>query len=210
MTSQRTRTRLVDRLRDQGICDETVLDMIAAVPRHIFVDEALAHRAYEDTALPIGFNQTISQPYIVAKMTEALLSDGPLNNVLEVGTGSGYQTAVLAGLVGKVYSVERIEDLLVRARKRLRLLHIDNVYVKNADGALGWAEKSPFDGILLTASPRGVPEKLVEQLSVGGKLIAPVGQNDQQELVQMIRNEDGIETTVLEKVKFVPLLSGTL
>lgn len=210
MTSQRTRTRLVDRLREQGIKDERVLDAIASIPRHIFVDEALAHRAYEDTALPIGFNQTISQPYMVARMTEALIADGPLENVLEIGTGSGYQTAVLASLIERVYSVERIDGLLMKARKRFRLLKLDHVFAKNADGTNGWADKAPFDGIITTASPRGVPDNLLQQLSVGGKLIVPVGLSDEQELLQITRTSEGTETRVLEKVKFVPMLTGVL
>ncbi|MDH5737307.1 MAG: protein-L-isoaspartate(D-aspartate) O-methyltransferase [Gammaproteobacteria bacterium] len=208
MTSQRTRIRLVDRLREQGIQDERVLDVIASVPRHIFVDEALSHRAYEDTALPIGFNQTISQPYVVARMTEALLADGLPGRVLEVGTGSGYQAAVLANLVGEVYSLERIDGLLVKARKRLQLLKLNNVSVRNADGNAGWADKAPFDAIILTASPRGVPDALLEQLSIGGKLIAPVGHQSEQELTEITRTEDDYVSRNLGKVRFVPLLSG--
>lgn len=209
MTSQRTRIRLVDRLRAQGIRDERVLDVIASIPRHIFVDEALAHRAYEDTALPIGFNQTISQPFIVARMTEALIAEGPLESVLEVGTGSGYQAAVLSQLVTRVYSVERIDGLLSKARKRFNLLKMGNIAVRNTDGNAGWEDKAPFDGIILTAAPRGIPESLLEQLAVGGKLVAPVGHQSEQELTEVIRTADGFDTRTLGRVKFVPLLSGT-
>src|ERR1700754_2999767 len=164
MTSARTRDRLVQRLRDQGIANLAVLDRIRNLPRHLFVDEALGTRAYEDTALPIGFGQTISQPYIVARMTEALLEFGPLHNVLEVGTGCGYQTAVLAPLVGKLYSIERIEPLLVRAKDRLKEIGIRNVRFRHGDGTTGWKSHAPFDGILVAAAPLTVPETLLQQL----------------------------------------------
>lgn len=208
MTSQRTRSRLVDRLREQGIRSEQILDVISETPRHMFIDEAMAHRAYEDTALPIGFNQTISQPYVVAKMTEALLADGPLENVLEVGTGSGYQTAVLASLVDKVYTVERISGLLNRAKERLGAIGYRNIHFKHADGGLGWAERGPFDAIIVTASPRVIPDALVEQLADAGRMLVPVGESRRQDLIMVRRIGDEIEQVVLEPVKFVPLLSG--
>ena len=208
MTSQRTRSRLVERLRDQGIHNEHILDVISETPRHAFVDEALANRAYEDTALPIGFNQTISQPYIVAKMTEALLADGPVENVLEVGTGSGYQTAVLARLVPKVYTVERISGLLNRAKELLATIGYRNIQFKHADGGLGWSDRGPFDAIIVTASPRVIPEALIEQLSLTGRMLVPVGEARQQELVLVQRKGDQVERQVLEAVRFVPLLSG--
>ena len=208
MTSRRTRERLISRLREKGIVDMRVLDVILATPRHLFLDEALAHRAYEDTSLPIGFNQTISQPYTVARMTEALLAGGPLQSVLEVGTGSGYQTAVLAQLVEQLYSVERIRPLQEKARSRLQRLKLYNVMLRHSDGGMGWPEKGPFDGILVTAAPAEVPQELLEQLAPGGRLVIPVG-GDLQQLKLVIRNSDGSFTTeVLEGVKFVPLLSG--
>jgi protein-L-isoaspartate(D-aspartate) O-methyltransferase len=208
MTSARTRDRLVQRLRDQGIRSLEVLDRIRNVPRHIFVDEALASRAYEDVALPIGFGQTISQPYIVARMTEALLEGGPLNNVLEIGTGCGYQTAVLAGLVGRVSTVERIGPLLKRARERLKALGIKNVRFKHGDGTLGWATHAPYDGILAAAAPLRVPEALIEQLAVGGRLIVPVGPEGAQELVRFTKREQKLDRQSLGSVAFVPLLGG--
>ncbi len=208
MTSQRTRTRLVERLREQGIENEKILTVISETPRHAFIDEALSHRAYEDTALPIGFNQTISQPYVVARMTEALLAEGPLENVLEVGTGSGYQTAILAALVDKVYTVERIGGLAARARERLNTVGYRNIMFKHADGGMGWPERGPFDAILVTASPTSVPEALIEQLAVGGRMLVPVGESRRQDLVMVRKHEDGIEQMVLEPVKFVPLLGG--
>ncbi|MDF2181786.1 protein-L-isoaspartate(D-aspartate) O-methyltransferase [Neptuniibacter sp. CAU 1671] len=211
MTSQRTRDRLINRLREQGIADEAVLNVMREMPRHIFIDEALSHRAYEDTALPIGYNQTISQPYIVAKMTELLLAAGPLERVLEVGTGSGYQTAILAKLVGQLYSVERIRPLQEKARQRLQLLKIRNVQLKHSDGGMGWPEKAPFDGILAACAPEEVPEELKQQLKVGGRLIIPVGGSRGQQLKLVVReSEDSFTTEVLEAVKFVPLLSGVV
>lgn len=211
MTSQRTRDRLINRLREQGIADEAVLNVMREMPRHIFIDEALSHRAYEDTALPIGYNQTISQPYIVAKMTELLLAGGPLERVLEVGTGSGYQTAILARLVGQLYSVERIRPLQEKARQRLQLLKIRNVQLKHSDGGMGWPEKAPFDGILAACAPEEVPEELKQQLKVGGRLIIPVGGSRGQQLKLVLReSEDTFTTEVLEAVKFVPLLSGVV
>jgi protein-L-isoaspartate(D-aspartate) O-methyltransferase len=208
MTSARTRDRLVQRLRDQGIKSVDVLDRIRNLPRHIFVDEALSSRAYEDTALPIGFGQTISQPYIVARMTEALLEGGPLQNVLEIGTGCGYQTAVLAGLVGKISTIERIEPLLKRAKERLKDLGIKNVRFRHGDGTAGWATQGPFDGILVAAAPLRVPEALLEQLALGGRLIMPVGPEGQQELIRFTKREQKIDRVSLGPVSFVPLLGG--
>ncbi|PIE24966.1 MAG: protein-L-isoaspartate O-methyltransferase [Neptuniibacter caesariensis] len=211
MTSQRTRDRLINRLREQGIKDEKVLEVMRRTPRHIFIDEALAHRAYEDTALPIGYNQTISQPFIVARMTEVLLDGGPLDKVLEVGTGSGYQTSILAPLVGELYSVERIKPLQDRAKERLKILGLKNVQLKHTDGGMGWQAKAPYDAILAACAPEEVPEELKQQLVVGGRLIIPVGGSDKQELKLVVREtEDEFSTQVLEGVKFVPLLSGTV
>lgn len=208
MTSARTRDRLVQRLRDQGIKNLEVLDRVRNVPRHIFVDEAIASRAYEDTALPIGFGQTISQPYIVARMSEALLEGGPLHNVLEVGTGCGYQTAVLSGLVGRIFTIERIEPLLKRAKERLKELGVKNVRFRHGDGSMGWAANSPYDGILVAAAPLRVPEALIEQLAVGGRLIMPVGPEGQQELVRITKREQKLDRQALGPVAFVPLLGG--
>ncbi|AMO56171.1 protein-L-isoaspartate O-methyltransferase [Endozoicomonas montiporae] len=210
MTSRRTRDRLINRLAQQGIESADVLDVMRELPRHIFVDEALAQRAYEDTALPIGHNQTLSQPYIVARMTEALLADGPLNSVLEVGTGSGYQTAVLAQLVNKVYSVERIKPLQEKARVRLRRLAIRNAHLKLSDGTMGWPVMAPFDGIMATAAPGKVPVELLEQLSEdGGRLVIPVGDHH-QELLLVVRHGQAFSQEVLEPVRFVPMLSGVV
>jgi len=208
MTSRRTRMRLVQRLRDAGIQSEQVLGVIGQVPRHIFLDEALAHRAYEDTSLPIGHQQTLSQPYIVARMTELLLAHQP-EHVLELGTGSGYQTAVLSQLFARVYSVERIRPLQDRARDRLRQLQMRNVLLKHADGGMGWPERGPFDGIIVTAAPTDVPQELLDQLAEGGVLIAPVGE-EQQILVEVIRRGDRFERRELEPVRFVPLLAGVI
>jgi protein-L-isoaspartate(D-aspartate) O-methyltransferase len=209
MTSARTRDRLVQRLREQGIANLAVLDRIRNVPRHIFVDEALGSRAYEDTALPIGYGQTISQPYIVARMTEALLEAGAAENVLEVGTGCGYQTAVLAPLVARLYTIERIEPLLVRARERLKELAIRNVRFRHGDGTLGWKAHAPFDGILVAAAPLTVPEALLKQLRVGGRLLVPIGPEGEQELVRFTRREQGVQRESIGAVAFVPLLGGT-
>lgn len=208
MTSLRTRDRLVQRLRDQGISNLAVLDRIRNLPRHIFVDEALASRAYEDTALPIGFGQTISQPYIVARMTEALLDGPPLLKVLEVGTGCGYQTAVLAPLAERIYTIERIEGLQKRARTRLKELGIRNVRFKVGDGSQGWRSQAPFDGILVAAAPLVVPEELVEQLAVGGRLVVPAGPEGNQQLLRIVRREQGLERQALGAVSFVPLVGG--
>jgi len=214
MTSARTRERLIQRLRDQGIVDDRVLDRIRNVPRHLFMDEALASRAYEDTALPIGFGQTISQPYVVARMTEALLALGAVDKVLEIGTGCGYQSAVLAPLVKEIYSIERIASLLGKARRTLRELRLRNVHFRHDDGNVGWPARAPFDGILLTAAPHAVPPALFDQLAVGGRLIAPVGADGRQELLCFTKKVDSskaetrIDRRSLGAVSFVPLLSG--
>ena len=200
---------MVDGLRRRGINDEAILAAMNAVPRHIFVDEALGSRAYEDTALPIGFGQTISQPYIVARMTEAILEGGPLTNVLEVGTGCGYQTAVLAPLVDRIYTIERVEPLVARAKERIKELGIRNVRFRHGDGSLGWKAHAPFDGILVAAAPLVVPEELIKQLKVGGRLLVPVGGEGQQELIRFTRKEQRVERQSLGPVAFVPLLGGT-
>jgi protein-L-isoaspartate(D-aspartate) O-methyltransferase len=208
MTSARTRDRLVLRLQEQGVRNVQVLERIRNVPRHIFMDEALASRAYEDTALPIGFGQTISQPYIVARMTEALLESGPLATVLEIGTGCGYQTSVLAPLVGKLYSIERIEPLLGRARERVKELGLRNVRFRHGDGNLGWKAHAPYDGILVAAAPLSVPQALLDQLQPGGRLIVPIGPEGRQELIRFTRREQKIERQSLGPVAFVPLVAG--
>lgn len=211
MTSKRTRDRLVKRLQEQGIKDKRVLDAIGQTPRHWFLDEALAHRAYEDSALPIGYGQTLSQPYIVARMTELILAAKiPLVRVLEIGTGSGYQTAILAQLVDEVWSVERIKPLQVKARARLQELRCRNVYYKHGDGGQGWPVHAPFDAILAAAAPTAVPQQLLQQLAPGGVLVIPVGE-EQQHLVQVTRQGDGdqYDQRQIEPVKFVPLLPGT-
>jgi protein-L-isoaspartate(D-aspartate) O-methyltransferase len=210
MTSARTRERLVQRLIEHGIKNADVLDRIRNVPRHMFVDEALASRAYEDTALPIGFGQTISQPYVVARMTEALLAAGPLENVLEIGTGSGYQTAVLAPLVKRLSTIERIKPLLDRTRLRLKELGIRNVRYRHADGAIGWKGHAPYDGIIVAAAPHAVPQALLEQLATnGGRLVLPVGPEGAQELVRITRRDDQFMRDKLGAVSFVPLVGGT-
>jgi len=209
MTSQRVRDRLIERLRENGIRDERVLNAIRTVPRHLFVDEALATRAYEDTALPIGHGQTISQPWVVARMTEALFEDGRApKRVLEVGTGSGYQATVLAALGVEVHTVERIGDLLRVARKRFRSLGL-NVRSKHDDGRIGWPENGPYDGILVTAGAPALVEALTEQLAPGGTLVAPVGAANAQQLVVLRKDAAGaISRHELGAVVFVPLLSG--
>lgn len=208
MTSQRTRERLIQRLVDQGISDQRVLEVMRTTPRHIFVDEALAHRAYEDTALPIGLGQTLSQPHVVARMTELLLSEGPLSHVLEVGTGSGYQTAVLAQLVGRVSTVERIHPFVEIAQQRFQQLGLSNIQCHASDGRWGWPERGPFDGILVTAAPEQVPKPLFEQLAVGGRMVIPVGGSKQQELYVITRQYSGFTTERLDPVLFVPLTMG--
>lgn len=210
MTSARTRERLVSRLMEQGIQDLAVLDVIRRTPRHLFLDEALAHRAYEDTALPIGQGQTLSQPYVVARMSEVLLAAGPLRRVLEIGTGSGYQTAVLAQLVERVWSVERIKPLQDKARQRMELLKLYNVQFRFGDGMQGWADYGPYDGILAAAAPMGVPQPLLDQLALGGRLVLPVGRGEVQDLLLITRTDTGFDRQVLEQVRFVPMLSGVI
>jgi protein-L-isoaspartate(D-aspartate) O-methyltransferase len=207
MTSQRTRERMLARLREQGISDEVVLAAMNTVPRHIFLDEAISIRAYEDVALPIGFGQTISQPYIVARMTEILRDSKPLNKVLEIGTGCGYQTAVLAKVAKEVYSVERIRSLLFKARGHLRELRLSNIKLEYADGTMGLPELAPFDGIMVTAASSHIPDDLLDQLAVGGRMVIPVGTGEQF-LVLIERTETEYRQTKLEAVKFVPLLGG--
>lgn len=208
MTSARTRERLIQRLRDQGISNAAVLDQIRTVPRHLFVDEALATRAYEDTALPIGHGQTISQPFVVARMTEALIEAGTPGKVLEIGTGCGYQTAVMSPLVRFVYSVERIGALLERARARLKELNINNVHLRHGDGFQGWSGHAPYDAILMAAAPLAIPEVLFGQLAPGGRLIAPVGPEGRQQLLRITRRGDDFHKETLGLVSFVPLLKG--
>ena len=209
MTSLRTRERMIDRLIEQGISNHKILDAMRNVPRHLFMDDALASRAYEDTALPIGHGQTISQPYIVAKMTELLVDQRHLKNILEVGTGCGYQTAVLAQLTEQVNTVERIYPLYKKARDRLWALNIRNVSYLHSDGGWGWLEKAPFDGILVAAAPAEIPEKLLAQMAIGGVMLIPIGKKGGvQELQRVIRTESGYEVESLELVSFVPFLSG--
>lgn len=210
MTSQRTRERLIQRLYDEGLSNPQVLEVIRRTPRHLFVDEALSHRAYEDTALPIGNNQTISQPYMVGRMTELLLADGPLDKVLEIGTGSGYQTAVLAQLVERVFSVERIQSLQERAKEQLAELNLRNVVYRWGDGWDGWNALAPYNGIIVTAGASEVPQALLDQLAIGGRLVIPVGESNDQQLLLIIREEQGFVRHALEGARFVPLLSGTL
>lgn len=208
MTSARTRDRLVNRLKEHGIRSTAVLEQIRNVPRHLFVDEALASRAYEDTALPIGLGQTISQPFIVARMTEALLDDFEGDKVLEIGTGCGYQTAVLAPLVKEIYTVERIPELLRKTKQRLRDLDIYNVHFRPGDGWQGWAKYGPYDGILVAAAAAEVPQKLLEQLAPAGRLILPVGPPGRQDLIMVTRLNDHYEQVSLGAVSFVPLVKG--
>ncbi len=208
MTSLRTRERLVQRLRADGIADERVLEAVRAVPRHLLVDEALASRAYEDTALPIGYGQTISQPYIVARMTEALRAGRELRRVLEIGTGSGYQTAVLARLAEEVYSIERLEPVLRTTRGRLLRLGVRNLRCKLGDGTRGWPEQAPYDGIMVTAAPTTLPTELIGQLAVGARLVIPVGAPGNQQLLVVQRTEDGHVSEELQRVSFVPLVEG--
>lgn len=209
MTSQRTRDRMLSRLREQGIKDEIVLSAIGNTPRHIFVDEALSIRAYEDVSLPIGFGQTISQPYIVARMSELLRNGKQLGKVMEIGTGCGYQTAVLSKLAKEVYSVERIRPLVMKARGHLRELKCVNVKLAHADGNIGLAEIAPFDAILVTAAASHIPQDLLNQLAVGGRLIIPVGTDEQVLFLVERTSETDYRQTKLEAVKFVPLLGGT-
>ncbi len=209
MTSQRTRARMIERLRTQGIVDEVVLAGMNAVPRHIFVEEILASRAYDDVALPINFGQTISSPYIVARMSELLRASSRLGKVLEIGSGCGYQTAVLAQFAHEVYSIERIGPLLTRTRTRLRELRLHNVRLKHSDGLLGLPEAASFDGIILTAAIAHVPPPLLEQLAIGGRMVFPKGSQDQY-LCVIDRNPQGYTETILDEVRFVPMLPGIL
>lgn len=210
MTSQRTRDRLVSILREQKIKDEKVLKVIAEIPRHLFVDEALASRAYENISLPIGHGQTISQPYMVALMTQLLLEGGSVTKVLEVGTGSGYQTAILSKLVSNVFSVERIKPLLDSAKGKFRQLKLNNILTNYSDGGWGWSSKAPFDAIIVTAAPETLPTSLLEQLIDGGRLIIPMGEKGKQELLVFQRVGDKYHKKTLEKVSFVPLLNGKI
>jgi protein-L-isoaspartate(D-aspartate) O-methyltransferase len=210
MTSQRTRDRLVARLSDQGIDNIAVLDVMRSTPRHVFIDEALSHRAYEDAALPIGQGQTISQPFIVALMTQVLLSHGNLDSVLEVGTGCGYQTAVLSQLVKRVCTMERIGSLQDGAEQRLRQLGLRNIEYRHGDGYVGWKARAPFDGIIITAAPREIPKMLLAQLALGGKMVLPVGEDGNQALQVITKTAEGFETEPLIPVRFVPLQSGIL
>ena len=207
MTSQRTRERLIQRLMDQGITRFEVLEAIRSVPRHLFVDEALAHRSYEDTALPIGYGQTLSQPYVVAKMSELALAQGRPKKVLELGSGSGYQTAILASLVDEICAIERIKPLLERARKQLRALRVRNVRLRHGDGLDGWASEAPFDLILGAAAPEQLPTQLLEQLATGGRLILPVG-GERQQLMMVTATPEGYVEEVIEEVNFVPMVRG--
>ena len=211
MTSTRTRTRMIERLREQGIMDEAVLAAITAVPRHVFVEEALASRAYEDTALPLGFSQTISQPYIVARMIELLLQGRKLGKTLEIGAGCGYQAAVLAELTDEVYAIERIKPLLDKAKLNLRKLQQFKVRLKHADGQLGLAEAAPFDTIIVAAAASSVPNLLLQQLALGGKMLLPLGSSsgsNTQQLLLIERRADTYLETRLDSVRFVPLLAG--
>lgn len=210
MTSQRTRERLIQRLCEEGLSDARVLEVIRRTPRHLFVDEALAHRAYEDTALPIGHNQTISQPFMVARMSELLLASGPLDKVLEIGTGSGYQTAVLAQLVERVFSVERIQSLQERAKERLLELDLRNVVFRWGDGWDGWSALAPYNGIIVTAAASEVPQALLDQLAPGGRLVIPVGAGDEQQLLLIVNEGGHLSRQILDSVRFVPLLSGSV
>ena len=207
MTSRRTRERLIQRLMDQGITRFEVLEAIRSVPRHLFVDEALAHRSYEDTALPIGYGQTLSQPYVVARMSELALAQGRPKKVLELGSGSGYQTAILASLVDEICAIERIKPLLERARKQLRALRVRNVRLRHGDGLDGWASEAPFDLILGAAAPEHLPTQLLEQLAPGGRLILPVG-GERQQLMMVTATPEGFVEEVIEEVNFVPMVRG--
>ena len=207
MTSQRTRLRMISRLREQGITDEAVLNVMNEIPRHIFVEDALASRAYDDCALPIGFGQTISQPYIVARMSELLTAGQPAGKVLEIGTGCGYQTSILARLSAEVYSVERLLPLLAKARRNVRELRVMNVRFKHADGHIGIPEAAPFSAIMVTAAATHVPDALKEQLEIGGRMVVPIGTSEQH-LCVIERTRSGFSETRLDAVNFVPMLSG--
>lgn len=206
--TQRARTRMVERLRGLGVRDERVLRAMASVPRHLFVEEALLHRAYDDTALPLGFQQTISQPYVVARMIEALAAGRSLGKTLEVGTGCGYQAAVLSYLATDVYSVERISPLLEVAKRNLRQLRLPNVRLKHADGYLGLPEAAPFDTIIVAAAAPVIPSALLSQLAPAGRLMMPVGEPGEQQLVMVERRANSFSETRLDPVRFVPLVAG--
>ncbi len=210
MFSRRVRERLITQLEEKGITDQEVLHAIRDIPRHLFVDEAFSHNAYDDTALPISHSQTISQPYVVALMTEALLhGEQKPQKVLEIGTGSGYQTAVLSKLIPHVYTVERIGALVHQARERFADMGILNVEMKLDDGHVGWEEKGPFDAIIVTAAPSGIPTRLFNQLEMGGRMVVPVGpEKQEQRLLELVRTEEGFEENDLGSVRFVPMLSG--
>lgn len=208
MTSQRTRDRLIERLRSEGITNDSILEVMRTTPRHLFIDEALASRAYEDTALPIGHGQTISQPLIVARMTEILLAGPPLKRVLEVGTGCGYQTAVLAQLIEHLYTVERIAPLQEQAKERLNKLQLRNIVFRITDGHWGWNDYAPYDGILVTAAPEELPEELLSQLVDGGRLVIPIGPAGKQRLFMIQREGDDFHHEALDWVSFVPLVKG--
>ncbi|MCP5245478.1 MAG: protein-L-isoaspartate(D-aspartate) O-methyltransferase [Burkholderiales bacterium] len=209
MTSHRTRMRMIERLRTQGISDEVVLSAMGAIPRHLFVEEALASRAYEDVALPINYGQTISSPWMVARMSELLRANSTHNKVLEIGTGCGYQTAVLAKFAKLVYSIERIGPLLTKTRIRLHKLQVKNIHLKHADGLLGLPDAAPFDGIIMTAVTTHIPDTLLEQLAVGGKIVFPRG-SQKQNLCIIERNSQGYAERILEEVNFVPIISGVV
>mgnify|MGYP001442794927 FL=1 len=208
MTSQRSRNRLVSKLREMGIKNEKVLDIVAETPRHIFIEEALASRAYENSALPIGYGQTISQPFIVALMTQVLIESGQMRKVLEIGFGSGYQTAILARVSGQVFGVERLSSLVERAREKIWELKISNIHLRHGDGMMGWERHSPYDAILVAAAPSFVPEELLNQLSEGGRLIIPIGINENQKLMLYSKTDNEIVEKEIQAVKFVPLLPG--
>ena len=209
MTSDRTRKRLLARLGRDGIHAQSVLQAIEAVPRHLFVDEALASRAYEDVALPIGYGQTISQPFVVALMTQALIEDSPPGRVLEIGTGCGYQTAILACLIDEVFTIERVRELHRQSRDRLYDIGLRNIKYRHGDGFAGWAENAPYDAILAAAAPTEIPQALLGQLAPGGRLIMPVGERQKQKLLKIVRTPDGFEQQYLDSVRFVPLVEGT-
>lgn len=209
MTSQRTRSRLVQRLTEEGITNQQILKIIEETPRHLFIDEGLSHRAYEDTALPIGMGQTISQPYIVARMTQLLMETGSMDKVLEIGTGCGYQTSILSKVCKTVFTVERIRALHMQARKTLTGLKLFNIQYLFADGFNGWLQNGPFDGIIVTAAPVQIPEKLLAQLADGGRMVIPVGETEQsQDLYLIERKGNTFDKQFIEKVKFVPLVGG--
>lgn len=211
MTSQTTRDRLIERLEKKGICNVSVLEAMRMTPRHLFVDEALSSRAYEDTPLPIGHKQTISQPYVVARMTEAVMRDGAPDKVLEVGTGSGYQAAILAALINNVYTVERVEMLYQQARRRAISLGLRNIKFKLSDGFLGWKSYAPYDAIIVTAAPKEVPASLIEQLAENGRLVIPVGKRSSSQNLMLIRKTSkAIEKEYLDAVSFVPLVQGKI